>query len=53
VIEKLVDLRYAQGKVEQSLTLYAKEKTKENDDKFEIHMEIEWMPKNGPRTTKK
>lgn len=27
--------------------LYAKEKTKENDDKFEIHMEIEWMGKDG------
>jgi PadR family transcriptional regulator PadR len=24
--------------------LYAKEKTKENNDKYEIHMEIEWMP---------
>lgn len=33
--------------------LYAKEKTKENDDKFEIHMEIEWMPKDGARTSKK
>jgi PadR family transcriptional regulator, regulatory protein PadR len=33
--------------------LYAKEKTKENDDKFEIHMEIEWKAKDGARTTKK
>jgi PadR family transcriptional regulator PadR len=33
--------------------LYAKEKTKENDDKFEIHMEIEWMPKDGARIVKK
>jgi DNA-binding PadR family transcriptional regulator len=34
--------------------LYAKEKTKENDDKFEIHMEIEWMAKDGAtRTTAK
>lgn len=32
--------------------LYAKEKTKENDDKFEIHMEIEWMPKDGARIVK-
>ncbi len=27
--------------------LFAKEKTKENDDKFEIHMEIEWIAKDG------
>lgn len=33
--------------------LYAKEKTKENVDKFEIHMEIEWIPREGSRIAKR
>lgn len=33
--------------------LYAKEKTKGNVDKFEIHMEIEWVPRGGSRIVKK
>jgi PadR family transcriptional regulator PadR len=33
--------------------LYAKEKTRENEDKFEIHMEIEWMPKERGKKAKK
>lgn len=33
--------------------LYAKEKTKEDNDKLEIHMEIEWMPKGRTVIAKK
>ncbi len=33
--------------------LYAKENTKENNNKFEIHMEIEWMEKDGSARTGK
>ena len=31
--------------------LYAKEKTKEGNDKFEIHMELEWNAKSSRRDT--
>lgn len=32
--------------------LYAKEKTKEGNDKFEIHIELEWNAKSSKRDTK-